>query len=232
MKDYISIKVAMDNLLHHPLLQDLTFERVVNYTQQFIQIVGIKPTFINKVASIDIKDYRGVLPCDLQEIVQVRTTVERCGNIKQDTFRASTDTFHFSPDKKTHPELTYKIQGGCIFTSMKEGTIEIAYDAIATDQEGYPLVPDNAAFIRALESYIKVQHFTILFDLGKINAQVYHNAQQEYAWNVGQAQSSMIMPTLDEMQAITNSLNTHLVRTNEHSRGFIDNGTMERIKIH
>ena len=33
MKDYISIKVAMDNLLHHPLLQDLTFERVVNYTQ-------------------------------------------------------------------------------------------------------------------------------------------------------------------------------------------------------
>jgi len=71
----------------------------------------------------------------------------------------------------------YKLQGNCIFTSIKEGTIEIAYRAIAVDEEGYPLIPDNAAFIRALELYIKKQTFTILFDLQKINANVYQNVQ-------------------------------------------------------
>jgi hypothetical protein len=42
-------------------------------------------------------------------------------------FRASTDSFHLSEDKSNSPELTYKIQGRVIFTSIKEGTIEIAY---------------------------------------------------------------------------------------------------------
>ena len=58
---------------------------------------------------------------------------------------------------KTHEssDLTYKIQGRVIYTSIKEGTIEIAYRAIAVDDEGYPLVPDKSSFSRALELYIK-----------------------------------------------------------------------------
>ena len=37
MERYISIKVVLDNLLDNPLLQDLTLERVVNYTVDFIR---------------------------------------------------------------------------------------------------------------------------------------------------------------------------------------------------
>ena len=135
-------------------------------------------------------------------------------------------------DKQDSPDYTYKIQGTVIFTSLKEGTIEIAYRAIAVDDEGYPLIPDRSAFTRALELYIKKQCFTILFDLGKINQAVYNNVQQEYAWAVGQAQADLIKPSIDEMQSITNALNTLIPRTNEHSKGFITTGNMERIKVH
>lgn len=58
---------------------------------------------------------------------------------------------------------------------MKDGEIEIAYRAIAVDEDGYPLIPDRSPFTRALELYIKKQCFTILFDLGKINQAVYSN---------------------------------------------------------
>lgn len=137
-----------------------------------------------------------------------------------------------SNDKTNFPELTYKVQGRVIFTSMKEGVIEIAYQAIKVDEDGFPLIPDNSSFIRALELYIKKNHFTVLFDLGKINPAVYSNVQQEYAWAVGQAQSDLIRPSIDEMQSITNALNTLVPRVNEHSKGFVTDGSMERIRKH
>lgn len=121
--------------------------------------------------------------------------------------------------------MTYKIQGNVIFTSIREGTIEIAYNAFMVDSEGYPMIPDNSSFITALELYIKKKHFTILFDLGKLNQSVYNQVCQDYAWAVGQAQSDLVRPTIDQMQTLTNSLNTLIPRVAEHSSGFINNGS-------
>lgn len=229
MEKYISLKEILDNLLDHPMLREVSFERAVNYTQSFIRIVGCPKIFEEKTAIIEIEDYRGVLPCDFNEIIQVRTHNTCDDNYK--VFRYSTDNFHMSDNKQDSFDLTYKIQGNVIFTSMKEGTIEIAYNAFAIDSEGYPLIPDNSAFIRALELYIKKQCFTVLFDLGQINQAVYQNVRQEYAWAVGAAQSDLIRPTIDQMQAITNSLNTLIWRTTEHNNGFVNNGSAEKIKL-
>ena len=229
MEKYISLKEILDNLLDHPMLREVSFERAVNYTQSFMRIVGCPKIFEEKTAIIEIEDYRGVLPCDFNEIIQVRTHNTCDDNYK--VFRYSTDNFHMSENKQDSFDLTYKIQGNVIFTSMKEGTIEIAYNAFAIDSEGYPLIPDNSAFIRALELYIKKQCFTVLFDLGQINQAVYNNVCQEYAWAVGQAQSDLIRPTIDQMQAITNSLNTLVWRTTEHNNGFVNTGSAEKIKL-
>lgn len=53
------------------------------------------------------------------------------------------------------------------------------------DKDGYPMIPENSAFIKALELYIKKAWFTILFDMGKISQGVLFNTQQEYAWAAG-----------------------------------------------
>lgn len=232
MIDYISIRQILDNCLHHPLLQDLTLERAVAYAVDFIRIVGMPTIFIEKTTELKIENYRAMLPCDFHEMIQVRTNLEKCGHYMSGVFRYSTDNFHMSDKTHESPDLTYKIQGRVIYTSIKEGTIEIAYRAIAVDDEGYPLIPDKSSFSRALELYIKKQCFTILFDLGKINQAVLANTQQEYAWAVGQAQSDLIRPSIDEMQSITNAFNTILPRTNEHNKGFITDGSMEMVRVH
>ena len=99
------------------------------------------------------------------------------------------------------------------------------------DDDGYPLIPDNSSYERALEAYIKKQWFTIQYDLGKINPQIMMKADQDYAWAVGQAQTDLIMPTIDQMQSITNMWNSLLDRR-EHATGFINQGTKEHIRIH
>lgn len=229
MNGYISIKQILDDVLDHPLLKDISFERAVNHAVHFIRIVGMPRAFNEKTELVEIQDYRGVLPCDYDNIIQVR--MHDCNNHNHSVFRYSTDSFHMSQDKHSSYDLTYKLQGNVIYTSIKEGTIEVAYHAIPVDSEGYPMIPDNSMYIKALELYIKKQCFGVLFDLGKINGAVYNNVKQEYAWAVGQAQSSLVRLSLDQMQAFTNTINTLVPRVNEHSRGFINHGAMEKLKL-
>lgn len=227
MNGYISIKQVLDNILTHPLLQDLTLERAVNYSQEFIRIIGAPKLFSEKVVQLQIEDYRALLPCDFVKIIQVRGK-------NGEEYRYTTDSFHQAHTGENaygDRDYTYKIQGDIIYTSIKEGIIEVAYQSIEVDEDGFPLIPDNASFIKALELYIKKQWFTILFDLNKITAGVYQNVQQEYAFYAGQAQSSLIKPSLDEMESITNMLNTLVTRTREHNNGFKTLGTREFIKL-
>lgn len=217
----------MDRVTRHPLLQDIPMETAIDYAVDFIRIVGMPDNFIEKTSTVKIVDYRGELPCDLYEILQVRLE----HNNHKYYFRYSTDNFHFSKDKPKYTDLTYKTQGTCIFTSIEKGTIEISYRALPIDENGYPLIPDDSSFAKALELYIKKEWLGIQFDLGKINPQIMQRADQEYTWAVGQCRTSLIMPTIDQMQSISNMWNSLIDRT-YHNEGFANEGRQKQLRIH
>lgn len=224
MKDnYINIRVILDDLTNHPLLRNISLERVVKHTIDFMKIMGCPNIFEEKTEILHIDNYRALLPCDYYSMTQVRYN-NYC-------MRYSTDSFHMSSNKLAS-DYTYKIQGGVIFTSLKEGDIEISYRAIKTDKDGYPLLPDNSEFTRALELYIKKEYFTVLFDLGKITPQVYQNTLQQYSFAAGACQNEFIRLSIDEMESLTNSWTSLIARANEYSRGFETNGLKERLKKH
>lgn len=239
MEKTTSIKNLASRVMRHPLLRDVPFETILEYTLDFIQIVGCPSLFEEKTTVIKIEDWRGVLPCDYVSMIQVRTAKKVDGiepnHRSHISYRYSTDSFHMSKEKpdvgRYGTDLTYKIQGCVIYTSTKDTDIEIAYNAIATDGEGYPLLPDNPSFLRALEAYIKKQQFTILFDLGKLQPAILQNAQQEYAFYVGQCQTDMIMPSIDQMESLTNLWTSLIARANEHSKGFINSGSKEYLTV-
>jgi len=232
--EYRSINALMDRITNHPLLKDIPFDVVVMYASEFMEIVGIPNSFLDKTAIVDIHNYRGELPCDFIEMTQVRLA-PKPGHPSElsPTFRYTTDSFHMSPIKPKVSDLTYKIQGRCIFTSpLQDGPIEIAYKAVPVDEEGLLLIPDNATYLRALRAYIKKEWFTDKFDEAKIDPRIMQKADQDYAWAVGQAQTDMIRPTIDQMESLSNMWNTLIVRAQDHRKGFIHEGSAEHIKLH
>lgn len=224
-----SIKVILDKILRHPLLQDLTLETVVDYTIDFMRIVGVPSMFGDNVKCLKVENYRTELPCDYYQMNQIRLIDDNLN--PRGTFRYTSDTFHMDGGSIDYPDLTYKIQGSIIYTSIREATIEIAYQAINIDDEGYPLIPDNSSFTRALEGYIKKSHFTILYDMGKIAGPVLNQALQDYAWAVGDCQTEFNRLSLDKAEAFYNSWRTLLIRPSEHATGFAYNGNQERLKL-
>lgn len=208
-------------------MQDLTLETAVDYCIDFMRLVGVPDMFTEKVAVLNINNYRAALPEDFYQVNQIRTTEGHC-------FRYAGDTFHTHKcfDNTANVDLTYKIQGGVIITSIEKGCIEISYQAIAVDEEGYPMIPDNSSFTRAIQAYIKKEWFTILFDEAKISQQAFQQAQQDYAWAVGDCRSEFSRLTIDKAESLFNSWRTLIIRDTEHRRGFKNNGSKEYIKRH
>lgn len=222
---YTSIKRVLDDLLDHPMLRDLTLEQVVRYTMRFIAKHGYNNLYQDKQDVVDIKDFRGLLPCGIVRIDQVRDCKTGL------CLRAMTDTFLPGTGIPT-VELSFKVQGDVLFTSFPDGQVEVAYKGIPIDEDGFPLLIDNEIYLGALEQFIKLQIFTIKFDQGKVAAGILQNTKQDYAWAAGQLRSEFTIPDINEMQSISNAM-THLIpRMNEFYKGFKTLGQREVIRTH
>lgn len=243
---YTNIRRVLDDLLDHPLLRDLNLEQVVRHTIRFISINGFPQFYQDKIDTVDIKDFRGLLPCDLISIIQVKDMATGV------CLRAMTD--NFTPGMEPHPmekpqdpmnnavppigeyippmakyreEPAFKTQGRIIFTSFPEGQVEIAYKSIPIDDDGFPLIIDNETYLNALEAYIKVKVLTVKYDTGKIAAGILSNAQTDYAWAAHLLQSEMTTPSASEMESLTRYLNTMLKPVTSFDQGFKDLGNRE-----
>lgn len=238
MTQTTNIRRILDRVMRHPMMRDIPFETAVEYAVDFISLMGTPALYEEKTAVVKIEDWRGELPCDFVEMIQVRMCPRQhrkcwCDchiHYHNPVYTYSGHSFHmseFKPESLVTGELTYKTQGMAIFTSTKDIDLEIAYRAFAVDDEGYPLLPDNTSFLRGLENYIKLQWFTIKFDMGEIPAQVLSNVQQEYAWAAGDAQSEFSRLDLDKAETLFNACKTLLPRNNEHWKAFFTNGSKE-----
>ena len=233
---YTNIRRVLDDLKEHPLMGDLSLEQVVRHTVRFISLHGFSKFYQDKITEIDIKDFRGVLPCDLVSIIQVKDL--RTGLC----LRSMTDSF--TPGMELHPKMygapcephfeegAFKTQGRVIYTSFPEGKVEIAYKSIPVDEDGFPMVIDNENYLAALEAYIKKQVFTVKFETGKMALNVLQNAQAEYTDLSRQMASEFVTPSVSEMESYSRLLQTLIPRVREFDKGFKSLGSREYIRRH
>jgi len=221
---YINLHQIADDLYENKLLQDIPYESIVKYAIKLMGLIGCPQMFEERVVECEVKDYRCLLPCDFVEIKQVKSS-------EGIMYRHTTDSFHME-HRENNGALTYKVQGNFIYTSNKNGYIKVAYQAIALDEEGFPLIPDNSSFHEALLAFIKERRYNDLLDEGKIPLASYQIAQQKYMWYVGQAQSSLVKLSLDQMENVTAIMNSLVLRMREHHTGFVNSGNREHINTH
>lgn len=228
---YINIREALSRVLRHPLLQDVTLERAVQYTIDFIGIFGMPKLYQDKEEVLHIEDFRAKLPCDLISINQIKECKTGvCLRSMTDNFMPREHRDKYEGHKRPQ-EFTFKTQGRVIYTSFKSGDIIVSYKSVPIDEDGFPLLIDNPVFMRTLELYIKMEEFTTLFDMGKISLAVLQNTQQQYAWSAGQLQSEFTIPSQSEMESISRMWNTLIQRTSEFDNGFSSLGNKEYIKL-
>lgn len=69
---FTNIRLILEKLRRNPMLRKLPLETIVDYTEDFMRIVGCPCEFLEKTCVVKIDKYKGILPDDFHEVIQVR----------------------------------------------------------------------------------------------------------------------------------------------------------------
>ena len=218
---YVSLREILSRVTRHAMLQDVDLEAVIQYTLEFFGLVGVPQIYEDKLAKIDIHNYRAELPCDIVRINQVRDERTKLA------LRSMTDSFN-TESRFLPGGASFKTQNRIIMTSFPEGTVLVSYKAVHTDADNLPMLPDDQVFLLALEAYIKMRVFEVKYDQDKIRRDVFEHAERQYYALSAKTINRFKMPSQSEMQTITGLMHRMIPSMNEFENGFKGLGDTER----
>ena len=132
-------------------------------------------------------------------------------------------------------EPTYFVKPGWIVLNKPKGFVKLAYKSIATDERGYPLIPDLASYQEAIYWYVIMKlNFPKFLNgsLGgraKYNFNTYAYLQQQWHHYRNQAYCEAMMPNEGEMMSIKNEWNKLLPDVNSDKNLFKSSGEEQTI---
>lgn len=210
-------------------LQDIYPDEAAEWIWDIVAFIGT-PYAIEDAEpmKIAITDYRGILPCDLYSVEQVReyttgkamremtdtffksrnSIFNEGTDVEQDADPTTGETFYTAVGPTSDPDyFTFKIQGNYIFTGIEEGDVEMAYKKFPVDENTLlPLIPENARYIRAVVSYIAERKAFKLMLQDLLSERKYDRIEQKYLFNVGAAQSECVLPDKSRMETLVNRM--------------------------
>ena len=220
-------------VLKQPIVQDLKYEDAAEYAIEYLRLIGAPLAFEDKVIRIKLNNYKGLLPSNLITLKGIEYADCECnGGV---AMRYASNIYHTDIEndrncKNTTQEYTYITQNNVITTSMKDGWINISFNAIATDDFGYPLIPDNESFKVGLEYYIIHRTLEGLWSMGKITDKVFQYYEQKRHYYSAQATNSMTIKNMDQMETMFNALNRMIIDVNPQETFYKNFGVKEIIK--
>lgn len=173
-ESFVSIKQIIAKVYRDlNLKEEDRFYDMIEWIAEAMEFISSPEYLQTKEVCLEIKQYKGELPCDLVEILQVK-----CGNNplplstrhtvskNKDNGLNSFNTLNHPPYNQLAGDVTisgqdtgstlpnsYELVPGFIKTSFKEGEVTIFYKGILSDEEGYPLVPNEQNAKEALFWY-------------------------------------------------------------------------------
>ena len=140
----------------------------------------------------------------------------------------------YGQEYRINPEAiyTYKLDKGYIQTNFKEGYIEAVYTGFATDDHGFPMIPDDQKFIEAVR-WSLIQHIDYKkWRVGEITDKVFQYSDQQRDWYIAAARSKASIPSLDKMESIKEMFLRTNPKVREHDNYFKYSNVGERMYTH
>lgn len=239
--------VSINNIITK-VYRDMGMSDQINYTDavewigEAIELIGNPGTHHEIVDIIEVSEYRARLPLCLHQIQSAwgYDGVVDAGCLNDTTgfipMRYSTDVMHHyttsCKDRECQSRLTYKVNNDFMFANFESGAIKLSYWAIASDENGFPLIPDQIKFREAVAGHLKWKIAFIKWMGGKMPGAVYQKIEQDRDWYIGAAQTAGQMPGLDMMEGIKNNFLRLIPKINQHMDGFQSAGDAEQRITH
>lgn len=118
---------------------------------------------------------------------------------------------------------TYKINDNYIITNFDSTNCKIlvAYKAYPVDDCGYPMIPDDIAYKKAVAAYIIERLDYKMWRKNKISEAIYNQSIKECSWYMGKANEHGHQPSIDQLESWKNQTLQLLPKIDRHA-GFFE----------
>lgn len=247
---YVSIATVMEDVYRdYGFEHELDWADVIEWAAHAVKLVGVPNAYIDKFNCIEIDCHKGQLPCDLHQITSIREkgsgrAMVYTGNTMYLSTLCNSDELKINCTGTDSPDVeapnivgtgtsnilsnlgeqsqipSYHLNNEYIFTSFESGNVEMAYTAFPTDVNGFPLIPDNIKFLKAVSAYIAHKLSFKLWLKDVMSKDKKDALEQEWLFMVGSAKTAASMPSIDQMEAIKNEWMRSIPKINQHATHF------------
>lgn len=210
---------------------ELNESDLLEWFAEALSLIGSYPQ-LNEIPTIlTLSNHRVSLPCDFVYLKDITHQ----GIPLSWSVKSAVNNYN-CPECNTIPkcctENNFYIQDGILNSSIESGDICIIYLGVPIDDEGYPLVPDNIYFDKALKSYVTYMLDRQLFRRGMMPEAVFVRSEKDWLFYVNSARGSANMPDAAKMERLKNVWVRLIPNQNGYKSNFqnLENG--ERRKLH
>ena len=187
-----------------------------------------------QAAGLEYSDTASILHEINSRIVVLENVYFKNENLLQ-PLQYGASTFHRSMhcsdcvNENTRYEDTYIVDCDYIKTSFESGKICLSYMAFPTDEDCYPLVPDDISYMEAMFWYIykKLLISFVAPPETKRNGINYTFADQKWKYYCTQARNAANFPDIDKYESFMNQWVRMIPSINRHDTTFEDLNTRE-----
>ena len=227
---YISVNELIYRIKRNRLLSDVNYSDIAMDIMDLVKMVGAPIIYESKIETIPFVAFRTEIPKDMFYLEHLSYKKGNQMIPLQYSVSHSGGKWNCISERgmSIRSNMTYSIKRNYIYLDVESGVINIEYKAIVVDENGMPMIPDNVHLIKAIESYVKVQHFIEKDDMGDMHQSVLQRAEREYAWHIAAAETAFKMPSEDEMEVIRNGLVRFISNYRANAQGF-EYGHLNRV---
>jgi hypothetical protein len=229
IEKYTSIQEVISKVYRDLALEDESrWEDMIEWSAEAMEQIGAYQQYVHKAVEEEVSNYRLALPCDFHKLVGIEFNGD---NLKMLT--GNYDTMHRTQEQidrlKASSHYGYTINDAWLNFNFEKGDINLAYIAVKTDEDGFPMIPDNVSYKEAIEKYIVMKLNYPKFVMETINPNTWDRIVNDWHWFCSQARGKANMPNADQMETIKNMWNRLKPMMNEHRLFFNKLGNTERI---
>lgn len=200
---------------------------VIEWCSEALSLIGSYPQLKEVSLTLTLANHRVSLPCDFVYLKDINFQ----GHPLSWSTKSAVNNYN-CPDCDTIPkcctENNFYIQDGILNSSIKEGDICIVYLGVPVDDEGFPLVPDNVYFDKALKAYVTYMLDKQQFRRGILPEAVFARSERDWLFYVNSARGSANMPDAQKMERLKNTWVRLIPNQNGYASNFQNLESRER----
>ena len=198
----VSVRRVVANVIRNLDVQDASkhFYNFIEWAFEAERKIGSYKTFVKKTATINIVNKQASLPNDFLSLIDVK----KSGDASNSTyFSQSSASFPGDVDKQN----TFYLTEDTVNVSTGDvSSLDIAYYAIDTDEDGFPTIADNHE--DAVSAYLMFKYKARDYYNGKLARGIYIDMERNWSKLCAQCRGNDNMPTPIEMKKAASIWNT------------------------